>query len=171
MYITHADLVERPGARELAEVATAQHEQLVPYELMEQTLLGGNRAAWNAGEIARADEALARIDDATKRAGELIDGYLVRRGYLPLAVPPPGIVVEWCRAIARYYLHQNRIADEKSDPIARDYRDALRLLQQTADGKFFLGADDMLATTTSAIDVQFESDENVFNRDELRSFR
>ncbi len=171
MYVTHADLIERPGARELAEVATDAHEQLVPYELMELTLAAGNRAAYSSDEIARADAALARIDDAAQRASELIDGFLVRRGYLPLAQPYPGLVVEWNRAIARYFLHQHRIADDKSDPIARDYRDAMKLLQQVADGKLFLGGSDLLATDTSALDVQFESDANVFSRDELGSFR
>lgn len=171
MYVTHVDLVERPGARELAEVATAQHEQMVPYELMEQTLLGGDRGAWSEEEIERADAALSRIDDARLRAGQLIDGYLAKRGYLPLTEPAPGIVVEWCRAIARYFLHQDRISDEKSDPIVRDYRDALKLLQQTADGKFHLGADDPLLTNPSAVDVRFESSPSVFNRSELGRFR
>ena len=59
----------------------------------------------------------------------------------------PGIVTAWTRAIARYFLHKDRIrTDEKSDPIVRDYRDAMKLLQLTAEGKFSLGAEDDLVS-------------------------
>ena len=171
MYLAHSDLIERPGARELAEIASDHHGSMVPYELREQTLAGADRVGWTNDEIAGADNALARIDDAINQAGELIDGYLVRRYDLPLAAPVPGLVVEWCRQIARYYLHQHRIGDEKSDPVARDYRDALKLLQQVAEGKFFLGYNDPVAADTNNIDVQFESDANVFSREQLGKFR
>lgn len=169
MYITHADLIERPGARELAEVATAEHQQLVPYELMELTLSGGDRSAWGTDEIERADEAAGRIDDAARRASQTMDGFLARRYPVPL-LPVPGLVVEWCRAITRYFLHQHRITDDK-DPILRDYNNALKLLRETADGKFHLGADDPLLLDPSAVDVRFESAPNVFNRDQLKAFR
>ncbi|MCP4469004.1 MAG: DUF1320 domain-containing protein [Halieaceae bacterium] len=171
MYITHGDLIERPGARELAQVASSHHEQMVPYELMEQSLLAGDRGSWSLDEVARADDALARIDDAVQRASDMIDGYLVRRYSVPLPEPVPGVVVEWCRQISRYYLHQHRISDERSDPVARDYRDAMKLLQQVAEGKFFLGYNDPIATDTNDIDVQFESDANVFSREQLGKFR
>ncbi len=169
MYITHAQLAERPGARELAEVATAQHEALVPYELMQAALTGASRSAWTVDENARADEALLRIDEAVTNAGGVIDGFLARRGYLPLN-PVPDIVVVWCRSIARYFLHQDRLSTEDKDPIVRDYKDTMKLLQLTADGKFFLGADDMTLTDQS-LDVQFESSPSVFNRSQLNSFR
>lgn len=171
MYLAHADLVERPGARELAEVASDQHGQMVPYELMEQTLLGADRTHWSADEIAQADKALARIDEAVARASDLIDGYLVRRYALPLAAPVPGLVMEWCRQISRYFLHQHRISDEKSDPVARDYRDAMKFLQLIVDGKFFLGYNDPVVTDATNVDVQFESDPSVFSRKELGRFR
>lgn len=145
-YISHAQLAERPGARELAQVATAEHLPLVDYALMEATLLGGDRSAWAAEDIAAADDALLRIDDAVNDAQATIDGFLGVRGYLPLD-PVPAIVSTWARAITRYYLHQDRIrTDEKSDPIVRDYRDALRLLELTAAGKFSLGANDNLVS-------------------------
>jgi phage gp36-like protein len=145
-YISHAQLAERPGARELAEVATATHEHIVAAELMEATLQGDDRSAWSADEIAVADDALQRIDDAVSDAQATIDGFLGKRGYLPLN-PVPGIVTAWTRAIARYFLHKDRIrTDEKSDPIVRDYRDAMKLLQLTAEGKFSLGADDDLVS-------------------------
>lgn len=171
MYLAHADLVERPGVRELAEVASDQHGQMVPYELMEQTLLLADRSDWSAADIALADKALTRIDDAVTRASDLIDGYLVRRYELPLALPVPGLVMEWCRQISRYYLHQHRLSDEKTDPVARDYRDALKFLQQLVEGKFFLGFNDPVATDSGDVAVEFESDSSVFSRSELSQFR
>lgn len=169
-YISHAQLAERPGARELAQVATAAHKPMVDPELMEATLLGGDRAGWTPDQVALADDALQRIDDATADAQALIDGFLSRRGYLPLD-PVPGIVVTWARAITRYHLHQNRLGDDSDDPIVRDYKDAVRFLQLTADGKFSLGQNDPVESDPAHLDVQFESDPNVFSRDQLKRFR
>ena len=53
----------------------------------------------------------------------------------------------------------------------RDYRDALKLLQLTADGKFSLGGDDVVATGGSSTDVRFAYAEPVFGRKQLSSFR
>lgn len=169
-YITHAQLAERPGARELSEVATAQHERMVPYELMEAALTGGDTSSWSAEEIARAEDAIQRIDDAVADADAVIDGYLAKRGYLPL-VPVPPMVSVWCRAIARYYLHQHLLGSEDKHPIIRDYKDALRFLQLTADGKFSLGADDSVENNPNAVEIQIESDAKVFSRDQLKAFR
>jgi phage gp36-like protein len=171
MYLTHADLIDRPGARELAQIASDEHQQMVPHELMELTLLAATRDGWSDDEIARADNALARIDEAVTRASEMIDGFLVRRYAVPLEEPVPGLVVEWCRQIARFFLHQHLSGDERSDPGVRGYRDALKMLQQVADGKLFLGYNDPAATDGANIDVQFNSDPSVFSRTELGKFR
>lgn len=170
-YITPFDLAERPGARELAQVATAEHKRIVESDLMDATLRSADRSRWSATDQADADEALARIVDAVAEADSTIDGFLAKRGYaLPLA-PVPKLVAGWSRAIARYLLHKSRISMETNDPIVRDYRDALKLLQLTADGKFSLGADDTVATGGSSTDVRFSYPEPVFGRRELRSFR
>lgn len=145
MYITHAQLAERPGSLELSEVATPEQERAVDPALMRATLLAADRSSWPAPEVAVADAALARINDAIADAVALIDGFLGRRGYLPL-VTVPGIVSSWCRAITRYFLHQHRLNADDKDPITRDYKDALRLLQLTAEGKFSLGLEDSVIT-------------------------
>jgi phage gp36-like protein len=142
VYVTLLQLAERPGARELAQVASTESQPVVDYTLMDLTLRGADRTDYPVDSVALADEALARITQAVTDADALIDGFLARRGYtLPLD-PVPGVVAGWSRAIARYALHKARISDEKTDPIARDYRDALKLLQLTADGKFSLGGND-----------------------------
>lgn len=170
-YITATDLAERPGARELSQVATASHLRPVAWELMEATLRGDDRSTWTADQVTEADDALRRIEDAVAQAESLIDGYLAKRGYdLPLS-PVPALVTGWARDIARYLLHKDRGGKEDTDPIVRAYRDALKFLQQIADGKFSLGANDPVASSPSAIDVRFEADENVFSREQLRGFR
>lgn len=171
MYITAEDLAERPGARELSQVATAAYVHPVAAELMEATLRGDDRSAWSAEEIAVADDALRRIMDAVEQATSLIDGYLMKRGYaLPLS-PVPLLVTGWARDIARYLLHKDRKGPEDTDPIVRAYRDALRFLKQIASGEFSLGATDPIASDPTTVDVRFEADSNVFSRTELRGFR
>lgn len=141
-YITHQQLLDRPGSRELAEVASDEAGALVPYELMALTLSEGDRSGYDAEQIADADRALARIDDAVADADGVIEGYLRKAGYtLPLS-PVPRMVTVWCRAIARYYLHKNSRNLESDDTIVRDYKDALKLLQQAANKQLSLGATD-----------------------------
>ena len=81
----------------------------------------------------------------------------------------PSLVGAWCRAIARYLLHKNRRSLEATDRIARGYTDALRLLQQTADGKFSLGALDAVANDQT--DARFECAPSVFSRRQLGAYR
>lgn len=169
-YISAEQLAERPGARELAQVATAEHVRVVPAALMEATLRGADRSAWTLDEVAVADDALGRIQDAVEQAEGLIDGFLARRYTVPLATVP-SLVSGWTRDIARYLLHKDRGGKEDSDPIVRAYRDALKFLQLIVDGKFGLGADDPIQNNPDLLDVRFESAPSVFNRDQLRRFR
>ncbi len=173
-YITHAELAERPGARELAQVATPDNRPVIDIELMDATLRGMDRSAWTAELLADADAALRRIDEATAEADALIDGYLAKRGYaVPMDLSAEStrkLIAGWSRAITRYLLQRDSISDEKSSAAARDYRDALRLLQLTAEGKFSLGAEDPQAGT-SGTDVRFAYPEPVFGRQQLKAFR
>ncbi|MDO5623791.1 MAG: DUF1320 domain-containing protein [Pseudomonadota bacterium] len=170
MYVTHAELAENPGALELSEVASDEHARPVAAELLDALLRGQDVAAWPTDEVAAAQRALARIDDAVADAGAVIDGYLAKRGYaLPLRAPVHRLVAAWARDIARHRLHKNRLAPDGKDPIERAWRDALRLLQQVADGKFSLGAQDAVAVhKTQAI---FDSAPLVFGRKQLRHWR
>lgn len=168
-YITHAELAENPGALELSEVASDEHAQPVAAGLLDALLRGQDVGAWPADDVAAAQRAVARIDAAVADADAVIDGYLAKRGYaLPLQ-PVHRLVVVWSRDIARHTLHKNRLADDGKDPIQRAYRDALRLLQQVADGKFALGAGDPVAV--HKLDARFDSAPLVFGRKQLRSWR
>lgn len=168
-YITRADLAESPGALELSEVASDEHRHMVPAELLDAWLRGADVSAWPSDDVQAAERAAARIDTAVRDAGSLIDGYLAKRGYALPLFPVPPLVSAWARGIARYLLHKNRTALESKDPIARGYTDALRLLQQTADGKFSLGAQDAVAVDKT--DARFDFAPNVFGREQLKAFR
>lgn len=176
-YITTAELAERPGASEIAQTASLPHQMVRDYALMDATLRGLDRSAWTSDQVALADTALARVQDAVAEAGAVIDGYLVQRGYtLPLQLPAGStgrnMVTVWARSITRYFLNKDRMTDESKDPVARDYRDALKLLGLLAAGKFSLGADDPAATANAAsTDVRFESAPLVFGRAQMRAFR
>ena len=147
-YVTLTQLAELPGALELSQVAGGRDERPVASELMDATLRGGDRSAFPPSEVAKADAAMERIQEAIRQADAIIDGYLSRRYRLPLATVP--LLAVWSRSITRYLLHPDRQTDERTDPIVRDYRDAIRLLQETAQEKFHLGIDDPTTSPGSA---------------------
>ncbi|WP_254794013.1 phage protein Gp36 family protein [Pseudomonas aeruginosa] len=57
----------------------------------------------------------------------------------------------------------------EKDPIVRDYRDALKFLQLTAEGKFSLGQDDPVANSTSGA-PQVVTPGRTFSLDQLKDF-
>jgi len=175
-YISTAELAERPGAAELAMVASSAHKEVTDESLMDATLRGTDRGAWSMEQIVAADAALDRIQDAVSEADALIDGYLVQGGHrLPLPLPLPGaaksVLTAWSRAITRYLLNKDRVTDESKDPVARDYRDALKRLAEVAARKFSLGLISQDVAEASPTDVRFQSAPAVFGRDQLRNFR
>lgn len=170
MYITPAQLADRPGSLELAQVATPEREPIVDADLMDATLRNADRSAWTPAQTAIADAALANMQSAIDDADSVIDGYLAKRYPLPLASVPP-ILVVYARSIVRYTLHKNRQSLEATDPIVRDYRDAQKFLTAVASGALSLGATDPVLTDASAAEVQFTSDGTVFGRDQMQSFR
>ncbi|MBN5136883.1 DUF1320 domain-containing protein [Stenotrophomonas sp. C-A] len=163
-YVTLTQLAELPGALELSQVAGGRDERPVATELMDATLRGGDRSAFPPSEVAKADAALERIQEATRQADAIIDGYLARRYRLPLGKVVPLLAV-WSRSITRYLLHPDRQTDERTDPIVRDYRDAIRLLQETAQEKFHLGIEDPTTSTGSAGEFIFHAGNKVFGRE------
>lgn len=163
-YVTLLQLAEVPGALELAQVASTSHEAVVAAELMDATLRGTDRSAWSAPEIAAADEAKARILEVITETAGLIDGFIGARYALPLAQVPV-ILVGWARAIVRYKVQAWRVGDEKTDPVVRDYRDAMKLLQLVADGKFSLGVEDPEQSPAALGDMRIETGDKVFGRE------
>lgn len=176
-YITPADLAERPGAREIAQVASLPPQIVRDDALMDATLRGADRSAWTLEQLQAADAAYDRVQDAISEAGAVIDGYLAQRGYpLPLQLSPTStgrsVLTAWARAITRYLLNKDRVSDASKDPTARDYQDALRMLGLLAQGKYSLGAGDPeAAAQAGGVDVRFVGDAPTFGRRQLRAFR
>jgi phage gp36-like protein len=172
MYVTPSQLADIPGALEISQVASTERNlgALVDAALMEATLRGEDRAAWSGEEIAAADEALARVLAAIDEADAVIDGYLRRRGGYTLPLDPaPPIVTRWARSIVRYLLHKSLQSNEFKDPIVRDYEDALKFLLLVAQGKFSLGAGDLVAPSGSG-KPRFHAPERIFDDRALEDF-
>ena len=165
-YVTLQQLADTIDVVELAQVASPDRVPAVDGVLMELTLRGGDRSEYSADDIANADAAKARIEAMIAEASDLVDGYIGGRYTLPLA-NTPGVLVAWARAITRYKLHGNRRSTEDSDPIVRDYRDALKGLAQVADGKFSLGVQDPVSQGAGDGDVRIEAGVKVFGREFL----
>lgn len=141
-FITLTDLAERPGTVELAQVAQQPGEPVASPAVLAMLMRGEDMSAVPEAEADVARAAAERISDVMEEAQALAEGYLRQGGY-PLPLPRvPLILKGWTRAIVRYRLHAHRLSDEKSDPIVRDYRDALNLLGLVAAGKFSLGLGD-----------------------------
>ncbi|MDF5991281.1 DUF1320 domain-containing protein [Pseudomonas aeruginosa] len=169
VYITLPELAERPGAEELSQAATPQQYRAVQTELLDALLRGLPVDQWTPEEIEVGNAAAEVIDSAVSDARSFIDGFLQQRGYLPLQ-QRFGIVVGWHRAITRYLLHKDRLGEgAEKDPIVRDYRDALKFLQLTAEGKFSLGQDDPVANSTSGA-PQVVTPGRTFSLDQLKDF-
>jgi phage gp36-like protein len=173
MYVTLSQLADAKLSSELAQIATPDPAPIIDTELMEATLRGTDRSAWPADQVALADAAATTITTQIEAADEIIDGYLRNRRPVPYAVPlnpVPKLVSVWSRWIARYLLHKDRVnTAEATDPIVRDYKEACRFLQLTADGKFSLGADDPLPPAGAGA-PQVCAPERVFTTDSLRDY-
>jgi phage gp36-like protein len=139
-YVAPTDLLQWPGARELAEVATPESRPIIPADLLTLTITGGDRSEYDEDQQADADEALDRIQTEIENARQLIDGYLGQRYLLPLD-PAPTILRTWAKDIVRYRLHKDLQHDEKS-AVYRRYKDAIKLLEQVRTGALSLGVED-----------------------------
>ena len=173
MYCTPALLADAKLTHELAQVATPERFPIVIDELMEATLRGTDRSAFDLADVAIADEALAIVNRALTAADGLIDGYLVMRKPTPYTVPlnpVPGIVSTWAQWMARYLLHKDRVSTQEStDPVVRDYKEALRFLGMVRDGTFSLGSGDPLPVPSSGA-PEFEVPERQFTMHSLRDY-
>lgn len=173
MYATLVQLADAKLSRELAQVATADSAQIIDDALMEASLRGGDRSSWPPDQIALADDALVHITRALLSADSLIDGFLRTRkpvAYMLPLNPVPGLVAVWSQWIARYLLHKDRFGTtDQTDPVVRDYQQALKFLQLTADGKFSLGATDPLPPAGAGM-PEVCAPRRLFTRDTLRDF-
>ena len=143
-YITLLNLSERPGLVELSQLVAQDGEMPVDANLLEVIINGGDVSNWLPDDVINANRAISRINESIADAQAEINGFLRQRGHkLPL-IKVPRLLADWARIIVRYKLHRNRVSDEKSDPIVRDYKQVLGFLKMVAEGKYSLGIDDSL---------------------------
>ncbi len=173
MYCTPTQLADAKLVRELAQAATPERMIIPADAVMDIVLRGQDTTGQDADQVAAAQAALVVVQNALANADGLIDGYLRLRKPRPYPVPlnpVPEIVEVWARWIARYLLHKDRYGtEEKSDPVVRDYREAIRLLELVRDGKFSLGLDDPLPPSSAGM-PDFCGPARVFTTDTLKDF-
>jgi phage gp36-like protein len=167
-YVTPAQLADSPRAQEVAQCATPEDKAIVATDLMDAVLRGTSTAGFLPADVAVANQVLVTVNAMIDEADQLIDGFIGKRYTLPLTTPPE-ILGGWARAIVRYKLNKNNITDEKTNPIARDYRDAMNLLQLIAAGKFSLGAGDPTGSGGSGL-TQISVPGRTFDNDTLNDF-
>lgn len=141
-YVLLSELAEKPGAVELAQVTAQINQQPASPDVLDKVLRGEATTGTPPDELERANKSVERIGEAISDAQALMNGFLRQRGYKMPFSRVPRLLTTWGRAITRYFLHQHRLSNEKDDPIVRDYKEAMRLLQLVADGKLSLGVDD-----------------------------
>ncbi len=130
------------GAEELAQVAHSEDLAQIAPELMRLTIESGDRSSYTAEEIAAADEAMQRIQDALSRATAQMDGYLAAQYTLPLdaAVISGSAIPHHCGVIARYLLRVNDPeGNEETTPAAKRHKHSMMWLEDVAAGKVVLG--------------------------------
>lgn len=165
MYVTPAQLAEKPGANELAQVATAEHLAVVDSELLDATLRGTDRSDWTVDEQAAADAVLARISEIIDEVSETIDGYLAKRVSTLPVNPVPKVLLTIARAFVRYELHKD--AADREHPVVRDYQDKRKLLEAIAKGDVTLGIEDPTAEARAEGLIHTSSRERIFTRGTL----
>ncbi|MCX8696247.1 DUF1320 domain-containing protein [Gilliamella sp. B2840] len=143
-YITLLNLAERPGLIELSQIVAQDGEIPVSSDLLSAIIHKQDTSSWSTDDVAAAHATISRITESINDSEAEINGFLRQRGHkLPLTVVPR-LLTDWARIIVRYKLHRNRVSDEKSDPIVRDYKQVLGFLKMVAEGKYSLGIDDAL---------------------------
>lgn len=164
VYLAPAQLIDGPESlNELSELFG-----VLP-ALLKAAIAGENLSGWDAEDQLSALEALQAIDDRITQATGEVDARLARRGY-PLPMDPAQfpVLVSWTRAIARYHLHPQREGtQETTGRIERDYRNAIRALDQIAEGKLSLGANDPTLAQDENAGAQVTGNPRRFSRESL----
>ncbi|OOF65131.1 gp436 family protein [Rodentibacter sp. Ppn85] len=168
MYISLQQLSEKPGVMELAQVTAQVGQPPADWRVIDKIIDGEDTSGVQPETLEKAQQAIARIEEVIADASALIDGYLRQRGYKLPFKQTPRILTTWARAIVRYSLHQHLISEEKNSPIVRDYRDALKLLQLVAEGKFSLGMEDELVPASGF--PKFTKRDRVFTAETLKDY-
>lgn len=131
-YASQADLVSRFGEQELIEQTDRANAAVIDAAVLER-------------ELAYASAT--------------IDGYLAARYVLPLADPPPDLLVGLCCDLVRYALYTDAAPD-----IVRDrYKDAVARLRDIGSGLIKLDLATPAVASSGLVDVV--TSERLFSRE------
>lgn len=94
-------------------------------------------------QLSNDDHIAAEIDEsvveqAIQTASERIDAALRGRYRLPLTQVPT-VISGYCQSIARYWLYARRPEDKMPETVKETYMQAIKELEQIANGKLHLG--------------------------------
>lgn len=170
MYITLQQLAEKPGVMELAQVTAQVGQPPADWRIIGKIIDGEDVASEPPVAVEKAQQSIARIEEVIADSSALIDGYLRQRGYKLPFKQTPRILTTWVRSLVRYYLHQHLPAKEADNPIVRDYRDTLKLLQLVAEGKFSLGLEDELTPISGLPKFSKKASDRVFTAETLKDY-
>ncbi|MBF0358948.1 MAG: DUF1320 domain-containing protein [Magnetococcales bacterium] len=167
-YATSLNLLEWFGAKELAQAATPDDLAVVSAQLMRLTIESGNRDAFSLDEQTSADAALARITAALTESSLLIDSYISRRYSLPIteAIISTSPLPRFCGAMARRLLYDDGVPKE----VEQRYELTLGWLKDLANNQVDLGASSSSQTQVGAGLADFETNERIFDKNELKGF-
>lgn len=164
-YATPADLLDRFEAGLVAQRAAPEGVRVVG-PLLKLTVADGDRSSYSVEEIAAADAALERIDEALLDAEGHVDSFLSDLYVLPLD-PVPRLIRRCTCEIARFYLWGDAAAKDSVEE--RDFKAALKTLESIRKGDVKLGIQPEAASTPDRILGEVVGgDERLFTRKSLR---
>ncbi len=165
-YASPSDLVSRFGFTSIAQVATPERYAVVSPELLKLTIEGGDTSAFTAEEVEAADATIETITAALNDAADEIDFYLAPKYTLPFD-PVPVMLIKLASDLARYNLYQAGASGEVKDR----HKNAVRILEQLANGPLQLGVDSSNQELTKEPDLpESFSAGRVFTKDSLSGF-
>lgn len=160
-YITHADLVARFGAEEIAQVSDRRTPREVTPELLELAIAGDPLIGWAASDVDAVTAAVTLLTSTIADAQSAVDAYLSGRYSTPLATVP--LVVRRLTAdVARYYLH----GDRASDPIIKAFDAAMGLCRDISTGKVAFGGDVITSPKGSGGAIEMVSPPRLWSREQ-----
>jgi len=138
MYLTAPQLLDTFGDKEVALLSS--EEAAVTDALLRLTVEVGDRSAYSAADIAAADQALVKIDNAITSATHFINSYISPRYTLPLAqvLIDSSSLPDVCADITRHRLSDDRATEE----VENRFTQARTWLRDISMNKASLGEQD-----------------------------
>lgn len=150
MYATLEDLLKKLAERDLIELV--DDEKAFP-----ETVTAGSEGMQ------------ARITEALSDAKDLVDLYLAKRYALPLA-SVPAVLAGVTADIAVYHLYARRDHAEVPESRTVLHKNAIRMLEQIADGRLQLGLPVDTPTTVAQSAGEFQGNKQMMSNSSLSGF-